>query len=61
MEKQIVRPNGNVYMTIYTDGDVVEFRNFTSRGLTIRFDAKILDQLVPFLNEVLFWRKAQND
>lgn len=61
MEKQIVRPNGNVYMTVYTDGDVVEFRNFTSRGLTIRFDAKVLDQLLPFLTEVNFWRKSQND
>lgn len=61
MIKEITRPNGNVYMTVYTDGDIVEFRNFTSRGITVRFDAKILDQLVPFLTEANFWRKAQND
>ena len=61
MIKEITRPNGNVYMTVYTDSEVVEFRNFTSRGITVRFDAKILDQLVPFLTEANFWRKAQND
>lgn len=59
MEKQIIRPNGDVYMTAYTDGDTIEFRNFSKRGLTIRFDAKILDQLLPFLIEANFWRKTQ--
>lgn len=59
MIKDIVRPNGDVYMTAYTDGDVVEFRNFTQERITIRFDAKVLDQLVPFLTEANFWRKSK--
>lgn len=59
MIKEITRPNGNVYMTAYTDGEVVEFRNFSRQGITVRFDAKILDQLVPFLTEANFWRKSK--
>ena len=59
MEKQILRPNGDVYMIAYADGDTVEFRNFTEKGLTVRFDAKVLDQLIPFLTEANFWRKAE--
>lgn len=61
MEKKITRPNGTEYMTVYTNGETVEFRNFSERNLTIHFDAKVLDQLVPFLTEANFWRKAQND
>ena len=61
MIKDITRPNGDVYMTVYTNGDTVEFRNFTKKGLTIRFDAKVLDQLIPFLTEANFWRKSKND
>lgn len=61
MEKRIIRPNGDLYMTAYTDGDVVEFRDFTDKRITIRFDAKVLDQLLPFLNEANFWRKVTHD
>lgn len=61
MEKKIIRPNGTEYMTVATSGDMIEFRNFSSRGLTVRFDAKVLDQLIPFLNEVNFWNKVKDD
>jgi hypothetical protein len=59
MEKKIVRSNGSEYMTVATVGDMIEFRNFSSKNLTIRFDAKTLDQLIPFLTEVNFWNKAK--
>ena len=59
MEKKIVRPNGTEYMTVATDGDMIEFRNFSSKGLTVRFDARVLDQLIPFLTEVNFWNKVK--
>ena len=59
MIKEIVRPDGSVYMTVYTNGDTVEFRNFSQRKLTIHFDAKVLDQLIPFLTEANFWRKSK--
>lgn len=59
MEKKIVRPNGSEYMTVASSGDMIEFRNFSKRGLTVRFDAKVLDQLVPFLTEVNFWNKVK--
>jgi hypothetical protein len=45
-------------MTAVYDGDFIEFRNFAANNYTVRFDSKVLDQLVPFLNEVQFWRKA---
>ena len=61
MEKRIVRPNGDEYMTVYVDSDTLEFRNFTRKGMTIKMDVKVLDQMLPFLNEAAFWRKAQND
>lgn len=61
MEKQITRPDGSEYMTAAVTDTQLEFRNFSKKGMTIKMDVKILDQLVPFLNEVQFWRKAQND
>lgn len=59
MEKKIIRPNGVEYMTVATNGDMIEFRNFSSKGLTVKFDAKVLDQLIPFLTEVNFWNKVK--
>ena len=59
MEKKIIRPNGTEYMTVATAGDKIEFRNFSSKNLTIIFDAKVLDQLIPFLTEVNFWNKVK--
>lgn len=46
-------------MTVATNGDMIEFRNFSSKGITIKFDAKVLDQLIPFLTEVNFWNKVK--
>ena len=59
MEKKIVRPSGDVYMTVVANGDNIEFRNFGGANYTVRFDAKVLDQLVPFLSEVNFWMKVK--
>ena len=59
MEKKIVRANGNEYMTVATNGDMIEFRNFSKQGVVVRFDAKVLDQLIPFLTEVNFWNKVK--
>lgn len=59
MEKKIINSKGNEYMTVATNGDMIEFRNFTKHGLTVRFDAKVLDQLIPFLTEVNFWNKVK--
>jgi hypothetical protein len=59
MEKKIVRPNGTEYMTVATNGDTIEFRNFSSQGVTVKFDARVLDQLIPFLTEVNFWNKVK--
>lgn len=59
MEKQIVRPSGSVYMTVVAIGDSIEFRNFGDSNYTVTFDAKVLDQLVPFLSEVNFWMKVK--
>lgn len=59
MEKKIVRPNGTEYMTVATAGDTIEFRNFGAQGATIKFDSKVLDQLIPFLTEVNFWNKVK--
>lgn len=46
-------------MTVATNGNMIEFQNFSREGYTVRFDAKILDQLVPFLTEVNFWNKVK--
>lgn len=59
MEKQILRPDGTEYMTVVVGEDQLEFRNFSKKGLTIKMDVKILEQLVPFLNEATFWRKVK--
>ena len=59
MEKRIVRPDGTEYMTVAVTEDSLEFRNFTKRGMTIRMDVKVLEQLVPFLNEATFWSKVK--
>lgn len=48
-------------MTVAANGEMIEFRNFSSKGITVRFDAKVLDQLIPFLTEVNFWNKVKED
>jgi hypothetical protein len=58
LEKQIVRPEGSEYMTAVLVGDQIEFRNFGDSNYTVMFSAKVLDQLIPFLVEANFWRKA---
>ncbi len=57
MEKKIVKPNGEEYMTAVFNHDRIEFRNFGEAKVNIMFDAKVLDQLIPFLTEANFWRK----
>lgn len=59
MERKILNSKGQEYMTVATNGNMIEFQNFGSAGYTIKFDAKILDQLVPFLTEVNFWNKVK--
>lgn len=59
MEKKIVRPGGQEYMTVAAVDDRIEFRNFGRNNVTITFDAKVLDQLIPFLSEVNFWNKVK--
>lgn len=59
MEKRIVRPDGTEYMTVAVTKDSLEFRNFTRKGMTVKMDVKVLEQVVPFLNEVAFWRKVK--
>lgn len=61
VEKKIINSNGNEYMTVATNGDMIEFRNFSSKGITVRFDAKVLDELIPFLTEVNFWNKVKEN
>jgi hypothetical protein len=58
MERKIIRPDGSEYMTAVAVGESIEFRNFGDSGYTVSFDVKVLDQLIPFLNEINFWRKT---
>lgn len=58
MEKKIVNSSGEEYMTAVAVGNKIEFRNFGDSRYTVVFDAKVLDQLIPFLVEANFWRKA---
>ncbi len=59
MQKKILNSKGQEYMTVATNGDMIEFRNFSHQNLTVRFDAKVLDELIPFLTEVNFWNKVK--
>lgn len=61
MEKKIVGPGGREYMTVTAVGDRIEFRNFGANKVTVSFDAKTLDQLIPFLSEVNFWNKVKEE
>lgn len=58
MEKKIVGPSGKEYMTAVYVQDKIELRNFGDSNYTVVFDAKVLDQLIPFLTEINFWRKV---
>lgn len=60
LDKDIVRGNGTVYMTVATDGDLVEFKNFGPTRATVKFDVKTLDQLIPALQAINFFYKAGN-
>ena len=60
MEKKIVKPNGEEYMTVVAIDGRIEFKNFGNDKLNIIFDDKVLDQMIPFLIEVNFWNKTKN-
>ena len=60
LEQDIVRPNGTVYMTVATDGNLVEFRNFGPHRSTVKFDVKTLTQVIPALQAIDFFYKAGN-
>lgn len=59
MEKKILDSNGNIYMTAVSNGGRIEFRNFGRYNVNIQFDARVLDQLIPFLTEANFWNKLK--
>lgn len=59
MKRKILNSKGQEYMTVATNGNMIEFQNFGREGHTVKFDAKVLDQLVPFLTEVNFWNKVK--
>jgi hypothetical protein len=61
MEKKITKPNGEEYMTAVFEYGRIEFRNFGHDKVNIMFDAKILDQLIPFLTEANFWNKVKSN
>lgn len=61
MEKKILNSKGQEYITVAYDGKIIQFKNFGKGKYTVNFDANILDQLVPFLNEVVFWRKVTKE
>lgn len=54
-----MRPDGSKYMTAVYTGDTIEFRDFAANNITVRFDAKVMDQLIPFLQEANFWNKVK--
>ena len=58
LEKDIIGGNGAVYMTVAIDGSLVEFRNFGPSRITVTFDAKTLDQLIPALQAINFFYQA---
>lgn len=58
VERKISRADGTEYMTVVLTDGRIEFRNFGLDNVTIMFDAKCLDQLIPALNEANFWEKA---
>ena len=59
MEKRIVRANDTEYMTVSAEGDMIFFKNFGKSSVTVGFDARVLDLLIPFLTEVNFWNKVK--
>jgi len=59
IEKRIMRPDGSKYMTAVYTGDTIEFRDSAANNITVRFDAKVMDQLIPFLQEANFWDKVK--
>jgi hypothetical protein len=61
MKQKIVKPDGSEYFTVEMDKDSIHFRNFGREHTTVTFSNKVLDQLVPFLNEANFWRKVSKE
>lgn len=61
MEKKIIDSKGNVYMTAVLNRGRIEFREFGPHNLNVNFDARVLDQLIPFLTEANFWNKVTED
>jgi hypothetical protein len=60
LERDIIKPNGEVYMTVAVDGNQAQFKNFGQEKWTINFDVKTLDQVIPALQEINFFFQAGN-
>lgn len=46
-------------MTVDSDNNMVYFKEFGPSKVTISFDKKCLDQLIPALQEINFWTKLE--
>lgn len=59
LKRQIKRANGSTYATIIlTEDGRLGIDNIGIGNYTVYLDAKIIEPLIPILQEFSFWRKA---
>jgi hypothetical protein len=59
IKRQIKRPNGSTYATItLTDDGRLGIENLGKGDYTVYLDDKIIEPLIPILQEFSFWRKT---
>jgi predicted RNA-binding protein with PIN domain len=63
LQQKIVRPDGSEYMTaVYNREDnMIEFHNFGSHKVVVKFDAQASKQLSQFLREVEFVKFCEGE
>lgn len=60
LKRQIKRPDGSTYATItLTEDGRLGIENIGAGNYTVYLDSKIIDPLIPILQEFRFWQKTE--
>jgi len=50
-ELDILKPDGSLYTKVSITDKTIVFSDFSDYNISVHMDIKILDQLIPFLND----------
>lgn len=59
MRRQVKKQDGSVYVTLALEDKQLKIENVGNRNIAIHLDEKVIDQMIPILQEFSFWKKIE--